>query len=208
MAKGKLETNIVMKTLTKLLAVLAIAALGQSAYGVTYLYQTADYVDQEYWLPTDEPAYAGRIGTSFSGTFDLTGDTASNAALDKFGFNPLLQRITDFEIMFSLTGALVEINFDSNSAPIPTSTGFDFDGLILGTAVTYQFNNGNLDGNLLLQLQNTGKLDWMVKVDEPQNIWGASLAVNAENKVPDSGATIGLLGACLLMLVQFKRRLK
>ena len=198
-----------MKTLTKLLTVIAIAALGQSAYGVTYLYKTADYVDQYFWYPNE-----GNEGTQFNGTFDITASAVSDSSWDKFGYNPSTETITEVEILFALSGGLLDIKLGSASGSVDplNSPGSSFSDFINGNAVVYNFDFGTLGGSLLMQLAQTGTLDWEIVVNAEQGqteavaqkLYAVSLAAN----VPDSGATIGLLGACLFALASIKRRMK
>ena len=80
-----------MKTLTKLLTVLAILGLSQSVFGVSYLYETATYVDQQFWLVAPQMNDATQ---TISGTLDISEDGVEAEDWDKVGYNPNSETIT------------------------------------------------------------------------------------------------------------------
>jgi hypothetical protein len=212
-AKGKLETKIVMKTLAKLLTVLAIAALGQSAMAIVdpYLFTTADFVDQEYWH--DDPlAVNPEISGQLSVASQLGGSTKH--FYDNFGYDKNLHVVTAIEILFALNSDVVNISFGAIGAG-PGVIGSDVLDLFTGPGpYIHEFDFvGGFSGALLVNLVNTGVLDWTVALDsgqsyaDPVELIAVSLAVETETRsVPDSASTLGLFGVCLAGLVGFKRR--
>lgn len=206
------ESNI-MKTLTNLLAILAVAALGQSAFGVTYLYKTADFVDQKWWYPDVE-----NLGTEFSGQFDITSSAVADNPWDKFGFDPIFHTIQEVELLYATSGGLVEVRlgYDQDTVGLPPTPALSLSDIVSMNAVLYYFNSGDIGGTLLLQLQETGILDWHIVIEGTveQQLYAASLAVNAPDSsssiafdTPDSGASLGLLLIGIFSLIQFNRRL-
>ena len=203
-----------MKILTKFLTVLAISALGQSAYGVSYLFQSPTaYVDQEFWF--DNPLTMDGDTTSISGSLDVSAATGvENEDRDRVGYNPLSETITAVEILFAIDSNLIDIQFGGENPGSPDVVFGDLNGLLTGNSYIHAFNfsGTGLDGSLLMKLVDTGVLNWTLSLTQdqldaepvvPVDLIAASLAV----QVPDSGATIGLFGVCLLGLAGMRRKL-
>jgi hypothetical protein len=205
-----------MKTLTKLLTVLAIAALGQSAHGISYLFQEVDlqrnFVDQEYWNLNG--ATGLDVNPTISGTLSVATSLPGGVEhlYDNFGYDKNLHNVIAIEILFALNTDVIEIKFGSVVAS-GGSTGFDSLGDFVGGGAvihTFDFTSG-FSGTLLVDLVDTGVLNWTVSLNNAQisnnvdvNLLAASLAMKT---VPDSASTLGLLGLGLLGLVGLKRRL-
>lgn len=201
-----------MKTFTKLLTVLAIAALGQAAYGVSYLYQDVHagrvdgYIDQEYWRGS---AFSQRdplwINGSLQGSFDITNTDTNNGAevIDKKGYSKINDIITEIEVLFVINNQLLDIKmgvFENDSEEFNS---------VLGAWYTYGFNfsGSEIAGSILLNLVDTGTLNWtLTTASQEAYLHGGSLAVRTR-PVPDSGATLGLLAIGLFGIVSLKRRL-
>ena len=201
-----------MKTLTKLLTVLAIAALGQSAHGISYLYQDVrdgnvdGYIDQEFWRGS---AYSQRdpllIDASLQGSFDITNVDTNNGGegIDRKGYSKITDIITDIEVLFVISGQVLDLKMG-----VYEDESEDFDSL-LGAGYTYGFNfsGSEIAGSLLLNLVDTGILNWTLTTESDEAyLLGGSLAVQTR-PVSDSGATLGLLAVGLFGIVSLKRRL-
>ncbi|MFL3657675.1 MAG: VPDSG-CTERM sorting domain-containing protein [Opitutales bacterium] len=198
-----------MKTLTKLLTVLAILGLSQSVFGVSYLYETATYVDQQFWLVAPQMNDATQ---TISGTLDISEDGVEAEDWDKVGYNPNSETITAVEILFAIDSHLINIQFGGEDAGSADIENGNLNGLLTGNPYIHatNFSGSGLDGSLLFNLLDTGVLNWTLSLTDDQlgtspptsvGLVAASLAV----QVPDSGATIGFFGVTLLGLAGMRR---
>ena len=202
-----------MKTLTKLLTVIAIAALGQSAMAInTYLYQDVrdgnvdGYIDQEFWRGSihsqREPLL---INGSLQGSFDITNvDTNQGGEeLDKKGYSKINDLITGIEVLFVISGQVLDLkmgDYEDESEELDSLLG-------LGYTYGFYFSGAEIAGSLLLNLVDTGILNWTLTTEaDDAYLLGGSLAVQTRS-VPDSGATFGLLAVGLFGIVSLRRRL-
>jgi hypothetical protein len=206
-----------MKTLAKLLTVLAIAALGQSAYGISYMFQEVapgNFVDQEYW--NLQGATGLDVDPTISGTLSVASSLPGGVEhlYDNFGYDKNLHNVTAIEILFALNTDVIEIKFGDVVAS-GGSTGLDAAGdFVGGGAIIHEFDFvSGFSGTLLVDLVDTGVLNWTVSLNQDQvnsqvdvNLLAASLAMKTR-PVPDSASTLGLLGLGLFGLVGLKRRL-
>ncbi len=206
-----------MKTFTKILGLVVVGAIiSQSAMAV-YLYKTAKYVDQEYWA--DDPFMIPVYGDSvepLTGVLDVSSDNSpsDNTPLDNFdnmGYDPLTETITEVEVLFVVGGQLIDLKFGEFDQPNGVSDYSAIGGLMAGSFVyDFYFAGPSITGSLLMNLVETGKLNWSLYVEagdgaEPAPLQAASLAVNTQS-VPDAGASADLLGIALVTLVGLRRK--
>lgn len=206
-----------METLTKFLTVLAIVALGQSAYGISYMFKEVapgNFVDQEYW--NLQGATGLEVDPTISGTLSVASSLPGGVeySYDNFGYDKNLHNVIAIEILFAVNTDVIEIKFGDVVASGGT-TGFDPLGDFVGAGpVIHEFNFVNgFSGTLLMDLVDTGVLNWTVSLNQAQidagtevNLLAASLAMKT-SPVPDSASTLGLLGLGLFGLAGLKRRL-
>lgn len=180
-----------MQALTKILAILAMVAWGQSMFAAANLYKTATYVDQEYWILDGDGikdlSMAPWVGVdkSISGTFDVSVGATPNELYDKVGYDPQKEVITAVEVLFAVGGELIEISLGGGDLGAAYVNQGSLDGLLDDDQYIHEFTETGITGSLLLTLVDTGQLDWSLSIgagEQAVPLYAVSLAVQTRLK--------------------------
>lgn len=202
---------------TKLLTLTAFAAfIASSASALSFQYDDYRDVDLVNSVLTNAPGANGEDRSSVSGSFDIANDDSDSYAWDKWGFMPGSEIITGAEFVFG---------FADFTQSVPQYIGnylFTVDDVSLAgslgaagnTVFDLQIVNpvlGMITGDVLLDLNADGVLDWTVQIDNSfageVTLYWAVMTADAE-RVSDSGSTFALLGFSIFSGLLIRRRFK
>ncbi len=207
-----------MKTKLLTLSVIATVFLASQASAISFKYsdyRDADLVGEQGKLLTNTVGIDGQDNSFATGEFDIVSDDGDIYTWDKFGFTPGKEVITAAEVAFGFynldTGnpaylGDIFVNL-GDSVPFSGVQGAPGSTLFEGQIVVPY--GGELLGDILLDLQDDGRLTWRVELNDSYKgeilLYWAALDADAKS-VPDSGSTAGLLGFSILAGLLVRRR--
>ncbi len=195
-------------------ATIAIAALALAAQNVSAMtIADANYRDVHF-----DKIEMNTNNTSVSGVFDLVND--HGGALDIMGFDPALHTVLDAVVGFVFTGSNNGVPYLLQRVTFQLGAALDDWSGTLSVNVEDYTISGAVTGDIIVDIQADGLLDWKVSIDSgalatygPVTLWSAYLGIIAEPKaqqrsvaVPDASSTAALLGLGLLGLAVIRRR--
>lgn len=189
---GLLRISRLMKRILAVIGVVAASAMAASAIQ----YQDIDSI-------ANGTLSVG--GTPISGTFNIR--TGDGDVGDVWGYNPATQTIISAVAGFTF----LDVNLTANTVSIALDGQSFISNGSVGQVLT-SFNGAVL-GNAYLTLNSTGEIGYTVELvsGDPITFVMAGLTAQAGDRVigvPDSGATMGLLGLGLLASGWLGRRLR
>lgn len=208
--------NNIMKSKFLIFTAFAAALLASQAQAISWTY--SDYRDVDFVgevLSHD----SSKGVSSIEGTFEISSEDGDSYTWDRHTFDNSAEQLIGAEIglgFYHKNGGVLTYLGDfryylgANLLPFVGSTGSlgfieGFDLQVVNPFI------GELTGDLLIELNDNGVLDWKVELNDgfqgEVTLHWAALAADAE-PIPDSGSTFAMLGMVAFAAIIVRRRMQ